>query len=69
VTEANAPGRPAVRISGVEERLVGRCLHKHRGSIGALLSPVLRRTVFSRNTQTATEGLKRLLESRPTTSV
>ena len=37
------------------------------GVIGSLLSPLLRRTVFSRNTRNATEGLKRLVEGRPAT--
>lgn len=32
------------------------------GVLGALLSPILRRTVFSRNTRSATEGLKRHVE-------
>jgi hypothetical protein len=34
------------------------------GVLGSLLSPVLRRTVFSRNTRSATEGLKRHMEAR-----
>lgn len=33
------------------------------GPLGTLLSPLLRRTVFSRNTKSATEGLKRYMES------
>ena len=33
------------------------------GLLGSLLAPVLRRTVFSRNTRSATEGLKRYLAS------
>jgi hypothetical protein len=32
------------------------------GPLGSLLGPILRRTVFSRNTRTATEGLKRHVE-------
>lgn len=32
------------------------------GALGALLSPILRRLVFSRNTRAATEGLKRRVE-------
>ena len=32
------------------------------GPLGSLLSPVLRRTLFARNTRTATEGLKRHAE-------
>jgi hypothetical protein len=40
------------------------------GALGTLLAPVLRRTVFSRNTRSATEGLKRHMEKpRPTTAV
>ena len=38
------------------------------GVIGSLLSPLLRRTVFSRNTRNATDGLKRLVEGRPATA-
>jgi ligand-binding SRPBCC domain-containing protein len=34
------------------------------GTLAALLSPLLRRTIFSRNTKSATEGLKRHLEAR-----
>jgi hypothetical protein len=34
------------------------------GVLGSLLSPVLRRTIFSRNTRSATEGLKRHMEAR-----
>lgn len=34
------------------------------GSLGQLLNPLLRRTVFSRNTKSATEGLKRYMETR-----
>ncbi len=33
-----------------------------KGPLGVLLSPVLRRAVFSRNTRSASEGLKRHLE-------
>jgi len=33
------------------------------GPLGRLLSPLLRRTVFSRNTRNATEGLKRHVEA------
>jgi hypothetical protein len=33
------------------------------GLLGKLLTPVLRRTVFSRNTRSATEGLKRYVET------
>ena len=32
------------------------------GTIGKLLNPLLRRTVFSRNTRSATEGLKSYME-------
>ncbi len=32
------------------------------GALGGVLAPVLRRTVFSRNTRSATEGLKRYME-------
>ena len=38
------------------------------GVIGSLLSPLLRRTVFSRNTHNATEGLKRYVEGRTPSS-
>ena len=38
------------------------------GVVGSLLSPLLRSTVFSRNTRNATEGLKRLVEGRPATA-
>jgi hypothetical protein len=34
------------------------------GVFGRLVAPVLRRTVFSRNTRSATEGLKRYMEGR-----
>jgi hypothetical protein len=34
------------------------------GVFGSLVAPVLRRTVFSRNTRSATEGLKRYIEGR-----
>lgn len=34
------------------------------GMLGSLLDPVLRRTVFSRNTKSAAEGLKRYIEDR-----
>lgn len=34
------------------------------GALGALLWPILRRTIFSRNTRSATDGLKRYIESR-----
>ena len=34
------------------------------GPLGTLLAPLLRRTVFSRNTRSATEGLKRYVEGR-----
>ena len=34
------------------------------GSLGRLFGPVLRRTVFSRNTRSATEGLKIYIERR-----
>jgi hypothetical protein len=34
------------------------------GAFGSLLAPLLRRTVFSRNTRSATEGLKRYMEGR-----
>ncbi|MEX1263191.1 MAG: SRPBCC family protein [Actinomycetota bacterium] len=34
------------------------------GALGTLLNPLLRRTVFSRNTRSATEGLKRYMEGR-----
>jgi hypothetical protein len=37
------------------------------GPLGAVLGPLLRRTVFRRNTRNATEGLKRYLEARPVT--
>jgi hypothetical protein len=33
------------------------------GAVGTLLAPLLRRTVFSRNTRSATEGLKRYTEA------
>ena len=36
------------------------------GPLGTLLSPLLRRTVFSRNTRNATDGLKRHVEARGT---
>jgi hypothetical protein len=40
------------------------------GALGSLLAPVLRRTVFSRNTRSATEGLKRHMERpRPAAAV
>jgi uncharacterized protein YndB with AHSA1/START domain len=32
------------------------------GPLGTLVNPLLRRTIFSRNTRTATEGLKRHVE-------
>lgn len=38
-----------------------------RGVIGSLLAPPLRRSVFSRNTRNATEGLKLLVEGRSAT--
>ena len=38
------------------------------GVMGSILSPLLRRTVFSRNTRNATEGLKRYVEGRATAS-
>ena len=34
------------------------------GPLGTLLNPLLHRTTFSRNTRSATEGLKRYVESR-----
>jgi uncharacterized membrane protein len=34
------------------------------GVVGNLVAPLLRRSVFSRNTRNATEGLKRLVEGR-----
>ena len=34
------------------------------GFVGKLLSPILRRTFFTRNTRSATEGLKRHVEDR-----
>ncbi len=34
------------------------------GALGTLLAPLLRRTIFSRNTRTATEGLKAYMERR-----
>lgn len=34
------------------------------GPLGSLLAPILRRLVFSRNTRTATEGLKHHVEQR-----
>ncbi|MDQ2935106.1 MAG: SRPBCC family protein [Chloroflexota bacterium] len=34
------------------------------GWLGRLLGPMLRRTIFSRNTKGAAEGLKRLMEAR-----
>jgi hypothetical protein len=34
------------------------------GALGTLLAPLLRRTVFSRNTRSATEGLKGYMERR-----
>ena len=34
------------------------------GAVGSILSPLLRRTVFSRNTRNATGGLKRYVEGR-----
>lgn len=39
------------------------------GPLGSVLAPLLRRTVFNRNTKSATEGLKRYLagEARPPT--
>jgi len=40
-----------------------------RGALGALLTPLLRRTVFSRNTGSATEGLKSYMEKRGPASV
>jgi uncharacterized membrane protein len=36
------------------------------GIMGRLLSPILRRTFFTRNTKSATEGLKRHVEGRGT---
>ena len=35
------------------------------GWIGGLLNPLLRRMIFSRNTRSATEGLKRYMERPP----
>ena len=35
------------------------------GLLGRLLAPLLRRALFSRNTRTASEGLKREVERRP----
>jgi hypothetical protein len=35
------------------------------GPLGALVGPILRRTVFRRNTRNATEGLKRYIERLP----
>jgi len=34
------------------------------GALGRLVGPLLRRTVFSRNTRSATQGLKRHMEAR-----
>jgi hypothetical protein len=39
------------------------------GALGTLLNPLLRRTVFSRNTRSATQGLKRYIEERGSASV
>jgi hypothetical protein len=39
------------------------------GPLGKLLGPLLRRTVFSRNTRSATEGLKRHIETHGVASV
>jgi len=39
------------------------------GILGTLLTPLLRRTLFSRNTRTATEGLKSHVERRGPASV
>jgi hypothetical protein len=33
------------------------------GVLGALLAPLLRRRIFSRNTKSATEGLKQFMEA------
>jgi len=35
------------------------------GPLGVLVGPILRRTVFRRNTRNATEGLKRYIAARP----
>ena len=39
------------------------------GVLGTLLTPLLRRTVFRRNTRSATEGLKSYIEGRGSASV
>jgi hypothetical protein len=39
------------------------------GTLGKLLSPLLRRTVFSRNTRSATNGLRSHMEGRGSASV
>jgi len=39
------------------------------GPLGKLLGPFLRRTVFSRNTRSATEGLKSYMEKRGSASM
>lgn len=38
------------------------------GPLGFLLSPLLQRSVFKKNTLTATEGLKRFVEGAPKTT-
>jgi hypothetical protein len=61
---------PGLRVVGGHELTSARTATnaefwlEAKGVLGALLSPILRRTLFSRNTRSATDGLKRHIESR-----
>jgi hypothetical protein len=61
---------PGLRVVGGHELTPARTATnaefwlEAKGVLGALLSPILRRTIFSRNTRSATDGLKRHIESR-----
>jgi uncharacterized protein YndB with AHSA1/START domain len=61
---------PGLRVTGGHELTSGgnatdaEFWLEASGALGRLLSPVLRRTVFSSNTRSATEGIKRHMEAR-----
>ncbi len=61
---------PGVRLTGGHEltpdgnRTDAEFWLEASGALGSLLSPILRRTIFRRNTASATDGLKHHIESR-----
>jgi len=61
---------PGLRVTGghvvtaLGDRAKAEFWLESGGVLGRLMAPVLRRRIFSRNTNSAAEGLKRLMEGR-----